>query len=76
MLRNQLANHFEMAEFLDRDILEHVADASILDVERLYPILQGRCQFTRGPSKLLKKVGAKASVGDANIDGLNKLFAM
>jgi hypothetical protein len=38
VLGDQLADHFRMAEFLDRDVLEHVADASVLDMERLHPI--------------------------------------
>ena len=70
MLRNQFADHFEMAEFLDRDILEHVTDASILDVERLHPILQGGSQFAGGPSKLLKKIGNWAAGCQAWINAL------
>jgi hypothetical protein len=40
MLRGQLANHFEMTEFLDGDVLKHVPDVDIFDVKRLHPILQ------------------------------------
>src|SRR5271154_5561376 len=76
MLRNQLADHFEMAEFLDRDVLEHVADAGVFDVKRLHPILQSRGQFARGSSELLKKVCPEASIGSANVDRLNQFFAM
>ena len=42
VLRDQLSNHLKMTELLDRDVLQHVADAGVLDVERLHPILQGR----------------------------------
>ncbi len=76
MLRDQLANHFEMAEFLDRDVLKHVPDAGILDVKRLYPILKRRGQFARGASKLLEEISAEAGVWSSDIDGLNQLFAM
>jgi hypothetical protein len=34
------ANHFEMTEFLDGDVLKHVPDVDIFDVKRLHPILQ------------------------------------
>jgi hypothetical protein len=34
-----------MAKFLDRDILQHVADRRIFDVEGLHPVLQRCCQF-------------------------------
>jgi hypothetical protein len=42
VLRDQLSHHFKVAKLLDRDVLKHVADAGVLDVERLHPILQGR----------------------------------
>src|ERR1700729_1313293 len=35
VLRDELADHFEMTEFFDRDILQHIAYAGILDMERL-----------------------------------------
>ena len=76
MLRDQLANHFEMTEFLDRDVLKHVPDAGVLDVKRLHPILKRRGQFACGASKLLEKVGAEAGVWSSDIDGLNQLLAM
>jgi hypothetical protein len=39
MLRDQLADHLEMAKFLHRDVLQHVANTGILDVEGLHPVL-------------------------------------
>ena len=33
MLGDQFPDHFEMAEFLNGDILKHVADGCILDVK-------------------------------------------
>ena len=33
MLRDQLADHFEMVEFLDRDVLQHVPDRRVGDVK-------------------------------------------
>src|ERR1700722_17594587 len=71
VLRDQFADHFEMAEFLDGDVLKHVADASILDMERLHPILQRRGQFAGCPSKLLEQISAEASIRGSYIDGLN-----
>ena len=74
MLRDELADHFEMTEFLDRDVLKHVSDAGVLDVKRLHPILQRGGQFAGGASKLLKEICAKAGVWGSDIDGLNQLF--
>ena len=42
VLRDELADHFEVAELFKRDILEHVTDGGILDMEGLNPILQVR----------------------------------
>ena len=53
MLRDQLADHFEMTEFLNGDVLKHVPDAGIFDVKRLHPVLQSRRQLARGSAKLL-----------------------
>ena len=69
MLRDQFAHHFEMAEFLDRNVLKHVPDAGILDVKRLDPILQRGGQFPSCSTKLLEKVCAKAGVWGSDIDG-------
>ena len=76
MLSNQLANHFEVTEFLDCDVLEHVPNAGVFDVKGLHPILQRSGKFPSRSSKLLKKVSAKASVRGTHIDGLDKLFAV
>jgi hypothetical protein len=65
-----------MAEFLNRNILQHVTDAGIFDVKGLNPVLQRSCQLTSGPSELLQQKLAEAGVGRTNIDGLNKLFAV
>src|SRR5689334_24434109 len=40
MLSDQFADHFEVAKLLDRDVLQHIADRSIFDVEGLHPVLQ------------------------------------
>ena len=51
---DQLADHLEVAELLDRDVLEHVANAGILNVEGLDPVLQCRGQFAGGTPELLQ----------------------
>ena len=76
VLRDQLSDHLKMAELLDRDVLQHVADAGVLDVERLHPILQGRRKFAGGSAELLQKIRAEASIRGANIDGLDKFFSV
>jgi hypothetical protein len=76
VLRYQLSHHFKVAELLDRDVLKHVADAGVLDVERLYPILQGRGKFAGGSAELLQEIRAEASIRGPYIDGLYKFFAV
>ena len=76
MLRDQFANHFEVAEFFNCDILKHVPNSGIFHMERLHPVLQGCRQFARGSSKLLEKVCSEARIGRTHIDGLNQLFAV
>ena len=76
MLRDQLSNHLKVAELLDRDVLQHVADAGVLDVERLHPILQGSRKFASSSAELLQEICAEASVRGAYNDGLHELFAV
>ena len=71
MLRDQFADHFEMTEFLDRDVLKHVPDAGVLDVKRLNPILKRRGQFARSAAELLEEISAEAGIRSSDIDGLN-----
>ena len=54
VLGNKLADHLKMAELLHRDVLQHIADAGILDMEGLHPILERRGQFTSCTAELLK----------------------
>jgi hypothetical protein len=54
MLRNELADHLEVAEFFQRNVLQHVANAGIFDVEGLDPVLQRRGELTGGTAKLLE----------------------
>ena len=76
VLRDQLADHFEMAEFLDRDVLQHVADAGVLDVERLHPVLQRGGEFARGATELLEQKRAEARVWFAHAHGLNEFLTV
>ena len=62
MLGDQFADHLKMAEFLDRDVLKHVADAGVLDVERLHPVLQRGGKLARGSAELLEQICAEAGV--------------
>ena len=62
-----------MAKLLDRDALKHVADARVLDVERLHPILQGRLKFAGGSAELLQEIRAEASIRGPYIDRLEVL---
>jgi hypothetical protein len=76
VLRDQLADHLQMAEFLDRDILQHVADARVLDMEGLHPILKRGRQLAGGSAELFQQELAKARIRGADIHRPNQLFAM
>ena len=65
MLCQQFADHFEVAELLDRDVLKHVADAGVLDVERLHPILEGRRQFAGCSPESLKEIRARSELKES-----------
>ena len=76
MLRDQFTNHLEMAEFLHRDVLQHIADAGILDVEGLHPVLQCRSELACRAAELLQQEGAKARIRLANLDRLDQFLVM
>lgn len=65
-----------MAEFLDRDVLQHVPDAGILDVEGLHPILQRGCQLAGCTSELLEQERPESCIRLTNVNGFDELFAM
>ncbi len=76
VLRDKLSDHLEMAELLHRDVLQHVADAGILDVERLDPILQRRRQLAGCAAELLQQKCAEACVRLADLDRLDQFLAV
>ena len=51
--------------------LQHIADACILDMEKLYPVCQLRGQFAGGTPKLFEEKLAKARIGIFNLNGLD-----
>ena len=71
VLRDKLSDHLEMAELLHRDILQHIANACVLYVERLDPILQRRRQLTGCAAELLQQKCAEAGVRLADLDRLD-----
>src|SRR5271166_6635992 len=74
MLGDQFPDHFEVAEFLNGDILKHIADGRILNVKGLDPVLKGGCQFTCGAAELFEQIGAKSGVRFADAHRLNESF--
>ena len=48
-----------MTEFFHRDILQHVRDTGVFDVERLDPILQSRGKLACRATELLQQEGAE-----------------
>ena len=76
MLGDQFADHLEMAELLHRDVLQHVADARVLDVERLHPVLQRRRQLARGAAELFEEECAETRVRRADVDRMDQLFSV
>jgi hypothetical protein len=76
VLRNELSDHLKMAELLHRDVLQHVANACILDVEGLHPVLQCRSELACRAAELLQQEGAKARIRLANLDRLDQFLVM
>jgi hypothetical protein len=51
-----------MAELFECDVLQHVANACVFDVEGLDPILQGGSQLASCASELFQEISPEASV--------------
>jgi hypothetical protein len=65
-----------MAKLLHRYVLQHVADASVLNVERLDPVLQRRRQLAGCATELLQQKCAEACIRLADLDRLNEFLAV
>jgi hypothetical protein len=76
MLCDELSNHFEVAEFLDRNVLQHIADAGILNMEGLDPVLESCGEFASCSPELFEQECTKACIWFANIYRLDEFFAM
>ena len=76
VLRDQLSHHLKVAELLDRDVLKHVTDAGVLDVETIAPNIAGPPSVAGGSAELLQEIRAEASIRGPYIDRLDKFFAM
>jgi len=76
MLLDHPANHLEMAEFLERDVVQHVADRSILDMEGLGPVSQCGAEFAGRAAKLLQQHLAKTWIGTLDFDVVHQFLAM
>src|SRR5258708_265313 len=62
VLLDEFADHFQMAELLQGDVLQHVTNADVIAVEGLHPVLQGRGELTGGAAKLLQQELRKGGV--------------
>ena len=76
VLSNQLTDHLQMAEFFHRNVLQHIADAGILDMEGLHPILQRSGELAGRAAKLLQQESAEACIWLADLDRLDQFFLM
>ena len=76
MLRDELSDHLEMAELLHRDVLQHVANAGILDVKGLHPVLQRRGELAGRATELLQQECTEARIGLADLDRLDQFLAV
>jgi len=76
VLLDHASDHLEMAELLDGDILQHVADRRLLDVERLRPIGERRRQFAGGAAELLEQQLPERDAWILDLDVQHQLFAM
>jgi hypothetical protein len=65
-----------MAEFLHRDVLKHVADARVFDMERLNPILEGSRQLAGGATELFQQKRPESRIRLGNAYGMKKFFTV
>ncbi len=56
MLLDQHRYDLEMPQFLGSDVLQHVADAGIVGMERLRQVGEGSGQLSGGPAVLLQQL--------------------
>lgn len=63
-----------MAELFYRDILQHVADADVIAMERLDKVLECRGQFPSRSAKLFEQVLSETWVGRLNLHGTEQFF--
>jgi len=76
VLGDQFADHFEVAELLDCDVLQHVANSCILYMEELHPILQGSGQLPRRAAELFEQIYAEPRIGPSDGYGLEEFFGV
>jgi len=55
VLLDEFADHFQVAELLDSDVLEQLADAGLWAVEGLHPVLESSGKLAGGAAELLQQ---------------------
>ncbi|HEX9535223.1 MAG TPA: hypothetical protein VF924_07095 [Stellaceae bacterium] len=57
-----------MAELLERDVVQHVADRRVLDMEGLRPVGQRGAELASSAAELLQQHLAEARIGALDLD--------
>ena len=76
MLLDHSPDHLEMAELLESDVMQHVADRLVLDMEGLGPIGQRSAELAGSAAELLQQHLAKPRIGALDLDVVHQLFAV
>src|SRR5260370_34311605 len=68
MLLDHPSDHLEMAELLERDVVQHVADRRVLDMEGLRPVGQRGAELASSAAELLHHPPADTRLGALDLD--------
>ena len=76
VLGDELPNHLQVPELLDGDVLEHVANSSVLDVETIAPSIGTPRLIRRWHRQTAPEGTDRNRVGCSDTNRLDKLFVM
>ena len=76
VLLDHSPDHLEMAELFESNVMQHVADGLVLDVEGLGPIGQRGAELAGSAAELLQQHLPKTRIGALNFDVVHQLFAV
>jgi hypothetical protein len=65
-----------MTELFHRDVLQHIANAGVLDMERLDPVLERSGKLSGRAAELFKKILSEAGIRLADAYRVQKFFGV